>query len=53
MLFRSLGTNLSPGLKSVVDMAQWRLNFLQWQERADRFKPEKFSARTNLDLTQK
>ena len=49
----ALGTNLSPGLKSVVDMAQWRLNFLQWQERADRFKPENFSAHTNLDLTQK
>ena len=54
-LVPQLGTNLSPGLKSVVDMAQWRLNFLQWQERADRFKapPENFSAHTNLDLTQK
>ena len=51
-----LGTNLSPGLKSVVDMAQWRLNFLQWEERADRFKtppPEKISPGTNLDLSQK
>jgi tetratricopeptide (TPR) repeat protein len=48
-----LGTNLSPGLKSVVDMARWRLNFLQWHDRAEKtFAPaEKISAHTNLDLT--
>lgn len=26
-----LGTNVSPGLKAVFDMAQWRINFLQWE----------------------
>ena len=48
-----LGTNLSPGLKSVVDMAQWRLNFLQWQERADRFKtaPEKNLTNSPVNLS--
>lgn len=49
-----LGTNvLSPGLKSVVDMAQWRLNFLQWQERADRFKapPEKNASNSPVNLS--
>ena len=50
-----LGTNLTPGLKSVVEMAQWRLGFLQWHERAEEFtRPvENSSANTNLDLTQK
>ena len=50
-----LGTNLTPGLKSVVDMAQWRLDFLQWQERAEDFtRPrEKIPASTNLDLSRK
>ena len=54
-LVPQLGTNLSPGLKSVVDMANWRLNFLQWHDRADKFNQpeEKISAHTNLDLTQK
>ncbi len=49
-----LGTNLSPGLKSVVDMAQWRLNFLQWHDHAEKAlaPTEKNSANTNLDLTQ-
>lgn len=30
-----LGTNASPGLKAIVDMAQWRINFLKWQDHAD------------------
>lgn len=30
-----LGTNASPGLKAIVDMAQWRINFLKWQNHAD------------------
>lgn len=49
-----LGPNLSPGLKSVVDMARWRLNFLQWQDRADQFNhaAEVSAPHTNLDLTQ-
>jgi tetratricopeptide (TPR) repeat protein len=49
-----LGTNLTPGLKSVVDMAQWRLDFLQWHERAEEFtRPvDQPPAGTNTDLTQ-
>jgi tetratricopeptide (TPR) repeat protein len=27
-------TNLTPNLKAVVDMAAWRLNFLEWSDRA-------------------
>jgi tetratricopeptide (TPR) repeat protein len=30
-----LGTNASPGLKAIVDMASWRINFIQWQSKAD------------------
>jgi len=30
-----LGTNASPGLKAIVDMARWRINFIQWQGRAE------------------
>jgi len=30
-----LGTNASPGLKAIVDMARWRINFIQWQTRAE------------------
>jgi tetratricopeptide (TPR) repeat protein len=30
-----LGTNASPGLKAIVDMASWRINFIQWQSHAD------------------
>jgi tetratricopeptide (TPR) repeat protein len=30
-----LGTNLAPSLKSVVDMSAWRLNFLEWNARAE------------------
>lgn len=32
-----LGTNAAPGLKSVLDMARWRLDFLQFQSRAEAF----------------
>jgi tetratricopeptide (TPR) repeat protein len=48
-----LGTNLSPGLKSVVDMAQWRLNYLQWHDRVEQaILPEATKpAHTNLDLS--
>ena len=48
-----LGSNLSPGLKSVVDMAQWRLNFLVWHDRAEQtIRPPVKTPDTNLDLTQ-
>jgi len=30
-----LGTNASPGLKAIVEMAQWRIKFIQWQNHAD------------------
>ena len=53
----NLGTNISPGLKSVVDMSRWRLNFLEWQSRAQDFNQPggsaRFSANTNFILTQK
>ncbi len=29
-----MGTNASPGLKAVFDMSRWRINFLDWQQRA-------------------
>ena len=29
------GTNASPGLKSVFEMARWRIRFLDWQTRAE------------------
>ncbi len=37
------GTNASPGLKSVFDMARWRITFLDWQVRAENSTRE-FSA---------
>jgi len=30
-----IGTNASPGLKAMVDMAKWRIDFLKWQGKAD------------------
>jgi len=30
-----LGTNASPGLQALVDMAKWRINFIQWQSKAE------------------
>lgn len=30
-----LGTNASPGLQAVVNMAKWRLDFVQWQARSE------------------
>ncbi len=29
-----VGTNASPGMQAVFDMAQWRINFLKWQTNA-------------------
>jgi tetratricopeptide (TPR) repeat protein len=30
-----LGTNAPPGLKTVFDMARWRINFIRWQNKAE------------------
>jgi len=30
-----LGTNATPGLKAILDMARWRIHFIQWQNHAD------------------
>jgi tetratricopeptide (TPR) repeat protein len=32
---RELGTNASPSLKAVFDMARWRVNFIEWQAKAE------------------
>jgi len=29
-----VGTNATPGMKAIFDMAQWRINFLKWQQNA-------------------
>ena len=50
----NLGTNIPPSLKSVVDMAGWRLNFLEWHDRAESFNHAALAiaATTNLNLSQ-
>jgi tetratricopeptide (TPR) repeat protein len=49
----SLGTNVTPNLKAVTDMAAWRLNFLEWNERAESFNhPTDTLISTNLSLNQ-
>jgi tetratricopeptide (TPR) repeat protein len=30
----TVGTNATPGLQAIFDMAQWRINFLKWQQNA-------------------
>jgi tetratricopeptide (TPR) repeat protein len=30
-----LGTNAAPGLKAVVDMARWRIDFIKWRSQAE------------------
>ena len=46
-------TNLSPSLKAVVDMAGWRLHFLEWNDRAEVFNHAVAAvATTNLNLSQ-
>jgi len=50
-----LGTNASPNLKSVVEMAGWRLNYLEWESRKTVFNAEAtngLSRGTNLNLSQ-
>ncbi len=47
------GTNASPGLKSVFEMARWRINFLNWQTRAEssarEFSPAPKTTATTAD----
>lgn len=46
-------TNLTPNLKSVIDMASWRLNFLEWTARAEVFNHQSVATiSTNLNTTQ-
>ncbi|HUC84608.1 MAG TPA: tetratricopeptide repeat protein [Candidatus Acidoferrales bacterium] len=42
-------TNLAPNLKSVLDMATWRLNFLEWNERAEAFNHQTIAAATTTN----
>ncbi len=32
---KELGTNASPSLKAVFDMARWRIHFIEWQAKAE------------------
>jgi tetratricopeptide (TPR) repeat protein len=41
-----LGTNLTPNLKAITDMAAWRLNFLEWSGRAEAFNRQTAAANT-------
>ena len=41
-----LGTNATPGLKAVVDMARWRAGFVQWQSKAENFTQSFISTNT-------
>jgi tetratricopeptide (TPR) repeat protein len=43
-------TNLSPSLKAVVDMAGWRLNFLEWNDRAEAFNRQTIATATTTNL---
>jgi tetratricopeptide (TPR) repeat protein len=46
-----LGTNLTPNLKSIEDMAAWRLKFLEWNQRVEPFaRPTVATTSTNLNL---
>ena len=47
----NLGTNVTPSLKSIEDMAAWRLHFLEWNQRAEPFAhPAVATTSTNLNL---
>jgi hypothetical protein len=49
----NVGTNLTPSLKSVMDMASWRLKFLEWNERAEPLVHQTVAtATTNLNSNQ-
>lgn len=43
-------TNITPSLQSVIDMAGWRLNFLEWQARAEPFVHPTIAATTTTNL---
>jgi len=46
----NLGTNLTPNLKSIMEMASWRLNFLEWNQRAEAFNHQTVATTsTNLN----
>jgi len=45
---KELGTNSSPGLKTVMDMARWRSEFLNWQNSAELLNRTNFSAEPKL-----
>lgn len=32
-----LATNATPGLKAIVEMARWRIGFVEWQSKAENF----------------
>jgi tetratricopeptide (TPR) repeat protein len=32
---KALGTDVAPGLKAVIDMARWRIRFIEWQQQAE------------------
>lgn len=32
---KNVGTNATPGMQAVFDMAQWRINFLKWEQNAE------------------
>ncbi|MDR3459511.1 MAG: tetratricopeptide repeat protein [Verrucomicrobiae bacterium] len=53
----TLGTNAAPGLRAVADMAQWRLNFLQFQNRVEEFTRPKTTVnpdpKTGSNLSQR
>ncbi|HTI99842.1 MAG TPA: tetratricopeptide repeat protein [Dongiaceae bacterium] len=43
----TVGTNASPGLKAVFDMARWRINFLNWESKAEAANRSLMSDGTN------
>jgi len=43
-------TNLTPSLKAVVEMAAWRLNYLEWDDRAKAFTHPDLATATNTNL---
>jgi tetratricopeptide (TPR) repeat protein len=46
-----VATNLSPSLKAVVEMAGWRLNFLEWNERAAAFNHQTIATAATTNST--
>jgi tetratricopeptide (TPR) repeat protein len=49
---KELGTNATPSLKAVFDMARWRINFMKWQNNAEAANRQFYlPARTNPAVT--